>query len=135
MELITQETSLSDSQERAVPDSKEVVYKVDGQVKTLIGQQTLVIHTASIEGRHVTSFNGEQTWDVGHLVTSVLDQTIKEEHQEMSVSSGDQIFDCSHMATRVGKQITCEGTGESTVGGVLPKCNKNFVRFYYLKHH
>lgn len=56
MELNSQETSLSDPQERAVPDSQERGHKEGSQVKTLSGKETLVIHSTAVCGRQ------EQPW-------------------------------------------------------------------------
>lgn len=112
MELNSQETSQSDRQERAVPDSQGRVHKEGSQVKTLSRKETLVIHSTAVCGRqrsspgdnqdalsgrqltsperdHVRPFSGHQPWDEDHLVTSVFDQTIKEKDQEMPVT-GDQ---------------------------------------------
>ncbi|XP_052571705.1 Kruppel-like factor 18 [Peromyscus californicus insignis] len=142
MDLNTQETSLSDSQARAFPDSKEIVYKEGSEVTTLRGNESLVSHSAalcgrqrispgenqdsssggqleSLEGGHVRSFSCDQTCDEDHLIPSVFDQTIKGKYQEIPVI-GDQTFACSQVATRMGEQFPSEGQMTAPIYSLAP---------------
>lgn len=47
-ELNSQETSLSDPQDRVVPDSQGRVHKEGSQVKALSRKETLVIHSTAV---------------------------------------------------------------------------------------
>lgn len=130
--LKDQETSLTDSQERADPDSQETVYKkCRRSVKAPFGKETLVFQPTPLrgsqrnspgdsqgthsggqlvplEGGHARSFSAEQTQDEDHEVPSALDLTVKEKDQQMPVA-GEEPFKCSQIATRVGEQFSNEG--------------------------
>lgn len=130
MKIKDQETYLTDSQERAVPDSQETVYKECRYVKVPFGKETFVFQPTPLrgsqrnspgdsqdthsggqlvplEGGRVRSFSNEQTWDEDHEVPSVLDLTVKKKDQQMPVT-GEKTFKCSQIATRVGEQFPYE---------------------------
>lgn len=131
MKLKDQETSLTDSQERAVSDSEETVYKECRYVKVPFGKETFVFQPTPLcgsqrnspgdsqgthsegqlvplEGGRVRSFSAEQTWDEDHEVPSMSDLTVKKD-QQMPVT-GEETFTCGQIATRVGEPFPSEGT-------------------------
>ncbi|XP_026637723.1 Kruppel-like factor 18 [Microtus ochrogaster] len=130
MKLKDQETSLTDSQERAVSDSEETVYKECRYVKVPFGKETFVFQPTPLcgsqrnspgdsqgthsegqlvplEGGRVRSFSAKQTWGEDHEVPSILDLTVKKD-QQMPVT-GEKTVKCSQIATRVGEPFLYEG--------------------------
>lgn len=132
MNLKDQDMSFTDSQEKAVPDSQETVYKECRRyVKVPFGKETFVFQPTPLrgsqrispgdsqcthsggqlvplEGGHARSFSAEQTQDEDHEVPSELDLTVKKKDQQMPVTGGET-FKCSQIATRMGEQFPNEG--------------------------
>ncbi|KAK7830608.1 hypothetical protein U0070_018333 [Myodes glareolus] len=130
--LKDQETSLTDSHERADPDSQETVYKkCHRYVKAPFGKETFVFQPTPLcgsqrnspgdsqgthsggqlvplEGGHARSFSAEQTQDEDHEVPSALDLTVKKKDQQMPVTE-EETFKGSQIATRMGEQFPNEG--------------------------
>lgn len=130
IKLEDQETSLTESQERAVSDSQETVYKKCRYVKDPFGKETFVsqptplresqknspgdcqdTHSGGqlvpLEGGRVRSFSAEQTSDENDEVPSALDLSVKKKDQQMPVT-GEKPFKSSQIATRVAEQFPYE---------------------------